>query len=181
MSRIVVIGGAAAGAKAAARAKRMDESAQVTIIQKDPDLSMATCGYPYYVGGFFDNRAALISAPTGVVRDADYFRSCKGVEARTSTEALSIDSAKKLVRCRSLASGTEEDIPYDRLILAMGANANIPPIPGRDANSITTLTSMADTDYLRRIRDEQKVKQVVVVGGVYPSHKIGPLRTRDFW
>ena len=165
MNRIVVIGGAAAGAKAAARAKRLDESAQVTIIQKDPDLSMATCGYPYYVGGFFDNRAALISAPTGVVRDADYFRACKGVEALVSTEALSIDSAKKQVRCRNLVTGTEQDIPYDRLILAMGANANIPPIPGRDAKGITTLTNMADTDYLRRIRDEKKVDRVVVLGG----------------
>lgn len=53
MNKIVVIGGSAAGAKAAARAKRMDESAEITIIQKDPDLSMATCGYPYYVGGVF--------------------------------------------------------------------------------------------------------------------------------
>lgn len=165
MNRIVVIGGSAAGAKAAARAKRMDESAQVIIIQKDPDLSMATCGYPYYVGGVFDNRAALISAPTGVVRDAKYFRSYKGVEALVSTEALSIDSAKKLVHCRSLVDGKEQDIPYDRLILAMGANANIPPIPGRDAKGISTLTSMADTDYLRRIRDEKKVDRVVVVGG----------------
>ena len=165
MSKIIVIGGSAAGAKAAARAKRMDESAKVTIIQKDPDLSMATCGYPYYVGGVFDNRAALISAPFGVVRDADYFRTSKGVEALVSTEATAIDTAKKVVRCRSVQGGEEREIPYDKLILAMGANANIPPIQGREASGITTLTTMADTDYLRRIRDEKKVRQVVVVGG----------------
>ncbi|NLZ18530.1 MAG: FAD-dependent oxidoreductase [Desulfobulbaceae bacterium] len=165
MNKILVIGGSAAGAKAAARAKRMDESAQVTIIQKDPDLSMATCGYPYYVGGVFDNRAALISAPFGVVRDADYFQNNKGVTALVSTEATAIDPDKKVVRCRSVQGGDEREIPYDKLILAMGANANIPPIPGREAKGITTLTSMADTDYLRRIRDEKKVRQVVVVGG----------------
>lgn len=165
MNKIVVIGGSAAGAKAAARAKRMDESAEVTIIQKDPDLSMATCGYPYYVGGVFDNRAALISAPTGVVRDATYFRNDKGITALVNTEATSIDIDKKIVHCRSVQGDSEREIPYDRLILAMGAHANIPPITGREASGITTLTSMADTDYLRRLRDEKKVQRVLVVGG----------------
>lgn len=165
MTRIVVIGGSAAGAKAAARAKRMDESAEVTILQKDPDLSMATCGYPYYVGGVFDDRAALISTPVGVVRDATFFRNAKGVRAMVDTEAIAIDTAGKTVRYRSTKSGEEGEISYDRLILATGARANIPPIPGRDAKGITTLTSMADADYLRRIRDEKKVDRAVVAGG----------------
>ncbi len=165
MTRIVVIGGSAAGAKAAARAKRMDESAEVTILQKDPDLSMATCGYPYYVGGVFDNRAALISTPVGVVRDATFFRNAKGVRAMVDTEAIAIDTAGKTVRYRSTKSGEEGEISYGRLILATGARANMPPIAGRDAEGVTTLTTMADSDYLRRLRDEKKVRQVVVVGG----------------
>ncbi|MGE4492856.1 MAG: pyridine nucleotide-disulfide oxidoreductase, partial [Syntrophotalea sp.] len=65
--RIVVIGGSAAGPKAAARAKRLDPDAEVTIIQKAPEMSMASCGYPYYVGGVFDNRNALLSTPYGEV------------------------------------------------------------------------------------------------------------------
>ena len=67
--RIVVIGGSAAGPKAAARARRLDQNARVTIVQKDPDLSMASCGFPYYVGGFFDDRNQLLSTSVGVIRN----------------------------------------------------------------------------------------------------------------
>lgn len=67
--KIVVIGGSAAGPKTAAKARRLDEHAEIILLQKDKDLSMASCGYPYYVGGVFDNRNELISTPTGVVRD----------------------------------------------------------------------------------------------------------------
>ncbi len=67
--RIVVVGGSAAGPKAAAKARRIDNDAEVIILQKDADLSMASCGYPYYVGGFFDDRNMLICTPTGVIRN----------------------------------------------------------------------------------------------------------------
>jgi NADPH-dependent 2,4-dienoyl-CoA reductase/sulfur reductase-like enzyme len=69
--QIVVIGGSAAGPKAAARARRLDEYAEIVILQKSPDLSMASCGYPYYVGGFFNDCNMLLSTPTGVTRDPD--------------------------------------------------------------------------------------------------------------
>ena len=88
MKRIVVIGGSAAGPKAAAKARRMDQHAEVTIIQKSPDLSMASCGYPYYVGGFFDDRNQLLCTPTGVVRDPTFFLNAKGIQALTETEAV---------------------------------------------------------------------------------------------
>lgn len=165
MKRILVIGGSAAGAKAAARAKRLDEAAEVTILQKDPDLSMATCGYPYYVGGFFNDRAALISTPGGVVRDAVFFRNAKGIKALVNTEAMAIDTGKKTVRYRSTSNGEEGELPYDRLILATGARANIPPLAGRDAEGISTLTTMADSDYLRHLRDAKKIQRAVVIGG----------------
>lgn len=71
--RIIVIGGSAAGPKAASEARRMDENAEITIFQKAPDLSMASCGYPYYIGGFFDDRNQLLCSPAGVVRDAKFF------------------------------------------------------------------------------------------------------------
>lgn len=70
--KIVVIGGSAAGPKAAAKARRMDEFAQVTLIQREPDLSMASCGFPYYVGGTFDDRNLLICTPAGIVRDPHF-------------------------------------------------------------------------------------------------------------
>src|SRR5574340_946060 len=94
--RIVVIGGSAAGPKAAAKARRIDEHAEIIIIQKDPDLSMASCGYPYYVGGFFDDRNMLLSTPTGVTRDPKYYINAKGITAKTRFEAIRIDRQNKI-------------------------------------------------------------------------------------
>lgn len=163
--RIVVIGGSAAGPKAASKARRLDEFAEITIIQKDPDLSMASCGYPYYVGGFFDNRNQLLSTPTGVVRDPKFYLNAKGIKAMVSTEAIAIDKEQRLVKTKNLINGEEINVPYDKLILATGATPNIPPLEGVDLDGITTLQSMHDADYLRKIRDEKKIHKAVVIGG----------------
>lgn len=163
--RILVIGGSAAGSKAAAKAKRLDQHAQVTIIQKGPDLSMASCGYPYYVGGVFDDRNQLLSTPVGVVRDPNFYIKAKDIIAKTQTEALAINREAKTVRCRNLVSGSESDEPYDKLILATGATPIIPPVPGRELQGITTLQSMQDADFLRKIADEKSVSNAVIVGG----------------
>ena len=82
--KIIVIGGAAAGPKAAARARRMDEFAEITMFQKGPDLSMASCGYPYFVGGFFDDRNKLLCTPTGIVRDPKFYWNAKGIDAKVN-------------------------------------------------------------------------------------------------
>lgn len=163
--RIIVIGGSAAGPKAAAKARRLDENAEITLIQKSPDLSMASCGYPYYVGGFFDDRNMLLCTPAGVVRDTRFYLNAKGIVAKVQTEAVAIDRAAKTVRTRDLASGQEETLHYDKLILATGALPRKPPIPGADLDGITTLQSMQDADYLRRIRDEKQIRKAVVIGG----------------
>ncbi len=163
--KIIVIGGSAAGPKAAARARRMDQEAEIVLIQKEPDLSMASCGYPYYVGGFFDDRNQLLSTSAGVIRNPVYYLNAKGIDARTHTEATEIDKGEKTVTCRSLTSGETEVLEYDKLIIATGSLANIPNVPGKDLKGITTLKSMADADFLRRIRDEGRVKRAVVVGG----------------
>ena len=162
--RIVVIGGSAAGPKAAAKAKRTDYNAKVVMFQKDPDFSMASCGYPYYVGGYFNDRNMLIGTATGV-RDSQYFRTVKGVDARPNTEVTSIDREKKQVSFRNLISGESGDMTYDKIIIATGATAKMPPVPGTGLEGITTLQSMKDTDYLRKICDEKKIKEAVVIGG----------------
>lgn len=163
--KIVVIGGSAAGPKAASKARRLDEFADVTIIQKDPDLSMASCGYPYYVGGFFDNRNQLLSTPTGVVRDQKYYLSAKGINAMVSTEATKIDIVNKTIDTTNLLTGENKTVPYDKLILATGATPNLPPIEGIGLDGITTLQSMKDADYLRKIRDEKRIRKAVIIGG----------------
>ena len=106
--KIVVIGGSAAGAKAAAKARRLDEFADITIIQKAPDLSMASCGYPYYVGGVVNDRSALLCTPAGVVRDPNFFQKAKKIKALVETEAVAINRTNKTVLCRNLKSGEQQ-------------------------------------------------------------------------
>lgn len=163
--RILVIGGSAAGPKAAARAKRLDPDAEVTIIQKASEMSMASCGYPYFVGGVFNNRNALLSTPYGEVRDPHFFMHTKGIKARTETEVTSVDRSRKVLSCRDLNTGAVDEVPYDKLIIATGAKARKPPLPGIDLAGVTTLQSMRDADFLRRIRDEGTIKKAVVIGG----------------
>jgi NADPH-dependent 2,4-dienoyl-CoA reductase/sulfur reductase-like enzyme/rhodanese-related sulfurtransferase len=163
--RIVVIGGSAAGPKAAARARRLDQEAEITIVQKEADLSMASCGYPYYVGGFFDDRKQLICTPTGVIRDPAYFMKAKGIRALTRTEAVAVDRKAHTVTCRSLDGGGDEVLAYDKLILATGATPKMPPVPGVDLQGVTTLHSLRDADFLRAVRDEGRIKKAVVIGG----------------
>lgn len=163
--RIIVIGGSAAGPKAAAKARRMDEHAEITILQKAPDLSMASCGYPYYVGGVFDDRNMLLCTPTGVTRDPLFYLNAKGIVAKTETEVTKIDPKGKTITAKNLRTGNEESFPYDKLIITTGSTPRKPPIPGIDLDGITTLQSMQDADYLRKIRDEKKIKKAVVIGG----------------
>jgi len=163
--RIIIIGGSAAGPKAAAKARRLDENAEIIIIQKAPDLSMASCGYPYYVGGFFDDRNMLLCTPTGVVRDPKFYLNAKGIIARTETEAVKIDRKAKTVTVKDLKNEKEEILSYNRLIITTGAIPKKPPIPGADLKGITTLQSMQDADYLRKVRDDKKITKAVIIGG----------------
>ena len=163
--RIVVVGGSASGPKAAAKARRIDNSAKVTILQKEADLSMASCGYPYYVGGYFEDRNMLICTPTGVVRDPKFYLNAKDIAAKVNTEVIAIDRAKRTVSFRHTVTGETGQMAYDKLILATGAVPRMPPIPGTDLQGITTLQSMRDADFLRKVRDERKIRKAAVIGG----------------
>lgn len=163
--RIIVIGGSAAGPKAASKARRMDENAEITIFQKASDLSMASCGYPYYIGGFFDDRNQLLCSPAGVVRDSKFFWNAKKITTKVNTEVTSIDRKNKQINYKDLISGETGIASYDQLIIATGATARKPAIPGVELNGVTTLQSLPDADYLRKIRDEGTIKRAVVIGG----------------
>ncbi|WP_027721712.1 FAD-dependent oxidoreductase [Maridesulfovibrio zosterae] len=162
---IVVIGGSAAGPKAAARAKRLDDTAKVTLLQKAPELSMASCGYPYYIGGNFDERDQLLATPTGVVRNEAFFAAAKGVDAKVNTDVTSIDRDSKTVSCVDVITGEESTVPYDKLVVCTGATPRRPPIAGIDLDGVQALSEMRDADKLRELRDSGEVKNVVIVGG----------------
>lgn len=163
--RIIVIGGSAAGPKAAAKARRINNDAEVIILQKEADLSMASCGYPYYVGGYFNDRNALLCTPTGVVRNPMFYLNAKDIDAKVNTEVSAIDTQNHSVSFRNLVTGETGTLTYDKLIIATGAVPRMPPVPGSDLQGITTLQSMKDADFLRKIRDEGKIKKAVVIGG----------------
>jgi NADPH-dependent 2,4-dienoyl-CoA reductase/sulfur reductase-like enzyme/rhodanese-related sulfurtransferase len=162
--RIVVIGGTAAGPKAAARASRLDQDAEVILLQKAQELSMASCGYPYYVSGLFTEREKLLCTPAGVVRDPAFFAGAKGITAMVGTEAVRIDRDAKVVSWIN-ASGETGMLAYDKLILCTGSVPKMPPIPGRDLQGVTTLHSMADADRLRAWAEHGRGKRAVIVGG----------------
>ncbi len=143
----------------------MDEHAEVVILQKDADLSMASCGYPYYVGGYFDDRNMLLCTPAGIVRDPQFYLNAKNIKAGTNTEVTGIDRKAHEVSFKSLLTGVTGTVAYDKLVIATGATPRMPPIPGVDLKGITTLQSMKDADFLRRVRDEGTIKKAVIIGG----------------
>jgi NADPH-dependent 2,4-dienoyl-CoA reductase/sulfur reductase-like enzyme/rhodanese-related sulfurtransferase len=163
--RIIVIGGSAAGPKAAAKARRIDNNAEVVILQKDADLSMASCGYPYYVGGYFNDRNMLLCTPTGVVRTPTFYLNAKDIDAKVNTEVTAIDRKNHSVSFKNIATGETGSLTYDKLVIATGSVSQMPPVPGLELEGITTLKSMKDTDFLRKVRDEKKIKKAVVIGG----------------
>ena len=163
--RIVVIGGSAAGPKAAAKARRIDNDAEVIILQKEADLSMASCGYPYYVGGYFNDRNMLLCTPTGVTRTPMFYLNAKDIDAKVNTEVTTIDRKNHTVSFKNIVSGETGSLTYDKLVIATGSVSQMPPLPGLDLEGITTLKSMKDADFLRKVRDEKKIKKAVVIGG----------------
>ncbi len=155
--KLLIVGGVAGGASAAARARRLAEDATIVLFERGPDVSFANCGLPYYVGGEIAERNKLLIVPPQLLRAR--FR--LDVRVRSAVEA--IDRAAKQVRVRDLASGRVYEEAYDKLILAPGAAPLRPPIPGIDLPGVCTLRNLQDVDLIKD-RVDHGVKQAVVVG-----------------
>jgi NADPH-dependent 2,4-dienoyl-CoA reductase/sulfur reductase-like enzyme len=153
---ILIVGGVVAGASAAARARRLSETANITVIERGPDVSFANCGLPYFIGGEIKQRDAL------AVQTPETLKAMLALDVRTSTEAVAINRTGKRLQVRSLASGVEEWLPYDRLILAPGALPIRPGLPGINDPRIFTLRSLQDMD---RIKAAAATAQKVAVIG----------------
>ncbi|RUL83903.1 FAD-dependent oxidoreductase [Tautonia sociabilis] len=158
---IVIVGGVAGGASAAARARRIDERATIILFEKDEDVSFANCGLPYYIGGEIADRAKLLVAPKQLLERR--FR----LDVRTRQEVVSIDRQAKTVAVRDHGSGADYVQPYDRLILAPGASPLVPPIAGADAPGVFTLRNLEDSDRIKAAVEASGAKTAAVVGAGY--------------
>ncbi|HBA86745.1 MAG TPA: pyridine nucleotide-disulfide oxidoreductase [Geobacter sp.] len=147
-SRIVVIGANAAGAKAAAKARRTNPKAEITVVDRGNFISYGACGIPYYVSDTVTDLSELMSTAVGVVRDAEFFSKVKGVSVRTRTEVTGIDRDSKVVHL--LENGTVASfLPYDKLILATGSSPFIPRVSNVDLGNILTVKSIEDAEFLK--------------------------------
>lgn len=157
--KILVIGGVAAGTKAAAKCKRENRADEVLVITKSADISYAGCGLPYYVGGFIEDKAELIVNPP------QKYQGLTGVEVRTLREATHVDPAAKKVTVKNLENGQEEVYEYDKLIVATGASAVKPPIAGVNLGGVFPMRAPDDAVTMRDYLQAYGVKKAVVIGG----------------
>ena len=156
---VLVIGGVAAGTKTAAKLKREDRSAKVTLITKSADISYAGCGLPYYVGGSIEDKAELI------VNTPEKYAALTGVEVFTRREAVRVDPAAKTVAAKNLETGETETYSYDSLVIATGASSVTPPVEGVDLPGVFKLRAPEDAVGLREYLEQNGVKKAVVIGG----------------
>src|SRR5271166_4885759 len=141
--KVIIVGGVAGGASCAARLRRLDEKADVLMVERGPYVSYANCGLPYHVGGVIEKEASLL------VADANTFRSQFAVDARTGCEAIGISPDKKTVDLRNVATGEVTTESYDKLVLSPGAPSIRPPLPGIDLPGIFQVRTVPDARAIR--------------------------------
>lgn len=156
--RIIIIGAVAAGTSAAAKARRNGENHEIVIYEKDTYISYSGCGMPYYLGGEVENGEELTP------RNPEFFKSKYNVDVLTSHEVLSGDPEKKILQVKNWVTGAVFEDHYDQLILATGAQAVVPPIPGRELPQVFTLRNINDMYRIRAYLDGKNPKQAVIVG-----------------
>ncbi len=162
-NRIVIIGGVACGPKAAARARRRDPSADITIIERGDLLSYAGCGMPYYIQGQVETMDELMMTPAGALRDEAFFKGVKAINVMSRTLAERIDRERKVVEVVSLETAVRHEVPYDKLVLATGADAAVPPCSGVDLKGIFRLNHPYDAEGIRKAISDG-CKEAVIVG-----------------
>lgn len=154
--RIVIVGGVAGGASAAARLRRLDEHASITLIERGTDVSFANCGLPYHIGGEIEDRGKLsVQTPASL-------RAQLAIDVQARTEAISIDRETKTLRIHKLDTDVEEDLGYDKLILSPGATPLKPPLEGIDLPGIYTLRNLQDMDRIKAAAES--AQSVLVIG-----------------
>lgn len=159
MSKVVIIGGVAGGASCAARLRRLDESAEVVLLERGEYISYANCGLPYHVGDVIKSRDSLL------LQTPEAMKKKFNVDVRVKNEVVSINREKKTVSVKQLNTGELYEESYDTLVLSTGSSPIRPPIPGLESPRIETLWTVPDTERIRARVREQGVKTAAVIGG----------------
>ena len=157
-TKIVIVGGVAGGASAATRARRMNESAEIILIERDEYVSFANCGLPYHLGGEIADRSKLLVATPEFL--SKRFR----IDVRTKQEVTSINRSNKTLAIKGMTAADDYTLRYDKLILSPGASPILPDIPGIEAQNVHTLRNIHDMDQIKRSLDRSKLKRAVVIG-----------------
>ena len=157
--RIVIVGGVAGGASCAARCRRLDETAEILMLDRGPYVSFANCGLPYYVGDVIKDEAKLLVANPALFRDRF------NIEVRTEHEVIAIDREAREIEVKDLATDQTYREAYDALVLSPGAAAVRPPLPGIDLPGIFVVRTVPDSRHIRAWINEKGAKSAVVVGG----------------
>ncbi|MBM7562413.1 FAD-dependent oxidoreductase [Fusibacter tunisiensis] len=159
MEKILIIGGVAAGATAAAKARRLSADAEITILEAGADISFANCGLPYYIGGDIKSRSKLI------LQSPESFKEQYQTTVHIHTAATQIDRAQKKVYAEDTRTGEKKVFEYTKLILAQGGKPIAPPLPGADLDHVFQLWTLEDMDRITAFIEDKKPKTAVVVGG----------------
>ncbi|MDR3653831.1 MAG: FAD-dependent oxidoreductase [Paludibacter sp.] len=159
MEKIVIIGGVAAGATAAAKVRRISPDAEITMLEAGPDISFANCGLPYFIGGDIKNRSKLI------LQSPESFKEQYDVNVYVNTKVSAIYRIGHQIKTINSESGTQKTFEYTKLILAQGGRPITPTLPGADYDHVFTLWTLEDMDKIAKHLDEKKPKNAVVVGG----------------
>lgn len=157
--RYLIVGGVAGGATVAARLRRLDEKAEITIFEKGEYVSYANCGLPYYIGNVIPERDQLF------VQTVEGITSRYDIDIRIRTEVLSINREEKSILVKNLSNGEVVKEHYDKLILSPGAEPLKPPVPGIESNKIFTLRNVPDTDKIKNYIKNNSIRSAIVVGG----------------
>ncbi|MBS5794465.1 MAG: CoA-disulfide reductase [Lachnospirales bacterium] len=155
--KIIIIGGIAAGMSAAAKFRRLDKDAEIKVYEKTPIVSFGACGLPYFVGGFFDNENQMIA------RKPEKFKET-GIDISVEHEVLSIDVTNKKIMVKNLKTDETFEDSYDKLMIATGASAIIPPIKNFNIKNVHTLKSLEDGRILKEKMKDKDVKKVAIIG-----------------
>lgn len=158
--KVLIVGGVAGGASAAARLRRLDEEAEIIMFERDEHISFANCGLPYYIGDTIQDRTKLM------VQTPKSMQARFNIDVRVHSEVTGIHTDKKTVTVTSMEKGVYEE-SYDYLILSPGAKPLKPPIPGIDSSLIFTLRNVPDTDRIKAHVDREGIQRAVVIGGGY--------------